>query len=82
MVVPRTFMFVRLTLGAPIDYSTRLGVRTYGGHPDGEAMVVSGTYQLEGDVSRRLLAALPSILVILILAEVRGKRQLIKGPLR
>jgi Cupin len=57
-------------------------VRRYGGHPDGEAMVVSGTYQLEGDVSRRLLAALPSILVVLILAEVRGKRQLIKGPLR
>jgi len=57
--------------GAPIDYSTRLGVRTYGGHPDGEAMVVSGTYQLEGDVSRRLLAALPSILVVPA-AEVAG----------
>ena len=57
--------------GAPIDYSTRLGVRTGGGHPDGEAMVVSGTYQLEGDVSRRLLAALPSILVVPA-AEVAG----------
>lgn len=50
--------------GAPIDYSARLGVRTYGGRPDGEAMTVSGTYQLEGDVSRRLLAALPSVLVV------------------
>jgi AraC-like DNA-binding protein len=50
--------------GAPIDYSARLGVRTYGGRPDGEAMVVSGTYQLEGDVSRRLLAALPPVLVV------------------
>jgi AraC-like DNA-binding protein len=50
--------------GAPIDYSARLGVRTYGRRPDGEAMVVSGTYQLEGDVSRRLLAALPPVLVV------------------
>ncbi|MEV6284460.1 AraC family transcriptional regulator [Kribbella sp. NPDC051770] len=50
--------------GAPIDYSARLGVRTYGGRPEGEAMVVSGTYQLEGDVSRRLLAALPPVLVV------------------
>ncbi|MGC5287544.1 cupin domain-containing protein [Micromonospora sp. DT231] len=57
--------------GAPTDYSTRLGVRTYGGHPDGEAMVVSGTYQLESDVSRRLLAALPSVLVVPA-AEVAG----------
>jgi AraC-like DNA-binding protein len=50
--------------GAPIDYSARLGVRTYGGRLEGEAMVVSGTYQLEGDVSRRLLSALPSVLVV------------------
>jgi AraC-like DNA-binding protein len=50
--------------GAPIDYSARLGVRTYGGRPEGEAMVVSGTYQLEGDVSRRLLTALPPVLVV------------------
>ena len=49
---------------APIDYSARLGVRTYGGRLEGEAMVVSGTYQLEGDVSRRLLTALPSVLVV------------------
>jgi AraC-like DNA-binding protein len=50
--------------GAPVDYSARLGVRTHGGRPEGEAMVVSGTYQLEGDVSRRLLAALPPALVV------------------
>jgi AraC-like DNA-binding protein len=50
--------------GAPIDYSSRLGVRTHGGRPDGEALVVSGSYQLEGDVSRRLLAALPPVLVV------------------
>lgn len=50
--------------GAPKDYSARLGVRTHGGRPEGAAMIVSGTYQFEGDVSRRLLAALPSVLVV------------------
>ncbi|MBB5839133.1 AraC family transcriptional regulator [Kribbella italica] len=50
--------------GAPVDYSARLGVRTYGARPEGQAMVVSGTYQLEGDVSRRLLTALPPVLVV------------------
>jgi AraC-like DNA-binding protein len=50
--------------GAPVDYSARLGVRTYGGRPDGEAMAVSGTYQIEGDVSRRLISALPPVLVV------------------
>lgn len=57
--------------GAPIDYSARLGVRTHGGRPDGEAMVVSGTYEFEGDVGRRLLAALPPVLVVPA-AEVAG----------
>ncbi|MCG5212760.1 AraC family transcriptional regulator [Streptosporangium sp. KLBMP 9127] len=57
--------------GAPVDYSARLGVRTHGGRPEGAAMVVSGTYQLDGDVSRRLLTALPSVLVVPA-AEVAG----------
>jgi len=50
--------------GAPIDYSARLGVRTYGGRASGEVMVASGTYQLAGDVGRRLVTALPSVLVV------------------
>jgi AraC-like DNA-binding protein len=50
--------------GAPVDYSARLGVRTYGGRAEGEAMVASGSYQLAGDVSQRLLAALPPVLVV------------------
>jgi AraC-like DNA-binding protein len=50
--------------GAPVDYSARLGVRTHGGRAEGEAMVVSGTYQPSGDVGRRLLTALPSVLVV------------------
>ncbi|GAA1707436.1 AraC family transcriptional regulator [Kribbella sp. NPDC056951] len=50
--------------GAPTDYSERLGLRTYGGRAEGSAMVASGTYQVAGDVSRRLLNALPSVLVV------------------
>jgi AraC-like DNA-binding protein len=50
--------------GAPVDYSARLGVRTHGGRAEGEAMIVSGTYPTSGDVSRRLLRALPSVLVV------------------
>jgi AraC-like DNA-binding protein len=50
--------------GAPVDYSARLGTRTFGGRPDGEAWAVSGTYQRVGDVGRRLLSALPSTVVV------------------
>jgi AraC-like DNA-binding protein len=39
-----------------------LGVRTWGNAPDGETMMVTGTYQLESETSRRLLAALPPFL--------------------
>jgi AraC-like DNA-binding protein len=41
-----------------------LGVRTWGNDPDGSAMLLSGTYQLSGEVSRRLLEALPALLVL------------------
>jgi AraC-like DNA-binding protein len=57
--------------GAPVDYRARLGVRTHGGRAEGEAMVVSGTYQPSGDVGRRLLTALPPVLVVPA-AEVAG----------
>jgi|1186.fasta_scaffold00509_1 AraC-like DNA-binding protein len=50
--------------GAPIDYSARLGVRTYGSRASGDVMVASGTYQVASDVSRRLVTALPSVLVV------------------
>jgi AraC-like DNA-binding protein len=42
----------------------RLGVRTWGNSPDGAAVMLTGTYQLHGDVSRRLLRALPALLVL------------------
>jgi AraC-like DNA-binding protein len=50
--------------GAPADYSARLGVRTFGSRASGEVMVASGTYQLAGDVGRRLVTALPPVLVV------------------
>ncbi|GAA1591021.1 AraC family transcriptional regulator [Kribbella karoonensis] len=57
--------------GAPIDYSAQLGVRTFGGRKSGEIMVASGTYSVAGDVSRRLVTALPPVLVVPA-AEVAG----------
>ena len=41
-----------------------LGVRTWGNNPDGATVMLVGTYQLEGEVSRRLLRALPRLLVL------------------
>ncbi len=41
-----------------------LGVRTWGNSPDGETVLLTGTYPLDGEVSRRLLRALPSLLVL------------------
>ncbi len=41
-----------------------LGVREWGNDPDGETMMVTGTYESAGAVSERLLRALPSMLVV------------------
>lgn len=42
-----------------------LGVRTWGNDPDGETMMVTGTYEFAGEISRRrLLDALPPLLVL------------------
>ncbi|TDD24622.1 AraC family transcriptional regulator [Nonomuraea diastatica] len=40
-----------------------LGVRTWGNNPDGGTVLLTGTYNLEGAVSRRLLEALPLLIV-------------------
>lgn len=48
--------------GEPLAQSMRLGVRTWGNAPDGGTTVLIGTYQMDGEVSRRLLDALPSLL--------------------
>jgi AraC-like DNA-binding protein len=41
-----------------------LGVRTWGNSPDGATVMLTGTYQLDGEVSQRLLRALPPLLVL------------------
>ena len=41
-----------------------LGVRTWGNSPDGATVMLTGTYLLEGEVSGRLLRALPSRLAM------------------
>lgn len=40
-----------------------LGVRTWGNDPAGRDVLLTGTYQVDGEVSRQLLAALPALLV-------------------
>ena len=40
------------------------GVRRWGNSPDGSTEILTGTYNLEGEVSRRLLDALPSRLIL------------------
>ncbi|WP_248965616.1 AraC family transcriptional regulator [Sphaerisporangium perillae] len=41
-----------------------LGVRTWGNSPDGPTMLLTGTYTMRGEVSGRLLNALPPLLVV------------------
>lgn len=41
-----------------------LGVRTWGNSPDGAAVLLTGTYPARGEVSDRLLRALPALVVV------------------
>ncbi|PZS19604.1 MAG: AraC family transcriptional regulator [Pseudonocardiales bacterium] len=50
--------------GRDLGSELTLGIRTCGESSTGSALVVSGTYQVQGDVSGRLLAALPPVLVV------------------
>ncbi|WP_406863976.1 AraC family transcriptional regulator [Streptomyces sp. HUAS MG47] len=47
--------------GEPLTEMTHFGVRTWGNAADGGTTVFVGTYQMEGEVSRRLLDALPAL---------------------
>ncbi|MFD3521076.1 AraC family transcriptional regulator [Streptomyces sp. NPDC058653] len=47
--------------GEPLAQSMRLGVRTWGNALDGPSTMLVGTYQMAGEVSRRLLDALPDV---------------------
>lgn len=47
--------------GAPPYDLTGFGVRTWGNHPNGSTVLLTGTYHRHGEISRRLLAALPGL---------------------
>jgi AraC-like DNA-binding protein len=50
--------------GESLTQEMTLGVRTWGNDPNGSTAMLTGTYNLEGEVSQRLLAALPPLLVV------------------
>ncbi|TDD07717.1 AraC family transcriptional regulator [Nonomuraea diastatica] len=52
------------TLDGEVLYQTLdLSLRTWGNSADGGTVLLTGTYNLEGEVSRRLLEALPQLIV-------------------
>ena len=50
--------------GQELHQAMDLGVRTWGNHAQGSTMLLTGTYQLEGEISRRLLAVFPALVVV------------------
>ncbi len=50
--------------GVPLEQAMHLGVRTWGNSPVGETVMLTGTYEFAGEISRRLLRALPPLLVL------------------
>lgn len=50
--------------GEDLSASMDLGVRTWGNSPHGSTTMLVGTYQTRGTVSRRLIAALPMLVVL------------------
>ncbi|AWW36984.1 AraC family transcriptional regulator [Streptomyces sp. AS58] len=50
--------------GTALNGSMDLGVRTWGHRPDGSAVMLIGTYLWQGEISGRLLDALPPLLTL------------------
>ena len=50
--------------GEDVPLMHYMGVRTWGNSPDGSTVMLNGTYEVEGEVSRRLMTALPPVLVL------------------
>ncbi|MDB1088270.1 AraC family transcriptional regulator [Streptomyces sp. ACA25] len=50
--------------GAELAADLSLSTRSWGAREDGAAVLLSGMYQVEGDVGSRLLAALPPVLTV------------------
>jgi AraC-like DNA-binding protein len=50
--------------GESLAQSMRLGVRTWGNSEAGSVTMLTGTYQTDGEISRRLLDALPALILL------------------
>jgi AraC-like DNA-binding protein len=50
--------------GEELSQMAEMGVRTWGNSADGSTVMLTGTYQVRGEISRRLLDALPPLLVL------------------
>lgn len=50
--------------GKSLAQAMDLGVRTWGNSVDGSVMMLIGTYQMRGELSGRLLRAMPALLVV------------------
>jgi AraC-like DNA-binding protein len=50
--------------GEELGPMTEMGVRTWGNSREGATVLLTGTYQLPGEISRRLLNALPALVVV------------------
>lgn len=50
--------------GTSLSDAMDLGVRAWGNDPDGSTVMLIGTYQMRGAVTRRLLAALPQLAIV------------------
>ncbi len=50
--------------GQEVKLMRELGTRTWGNDPDGETVMVVGTYDLAGEIPGRLLRVLPELLVL------------------
>jgi AraC-like DNA-binding protein len=50
--------------GSELKDTAELGIRRWGNDPEGATVLLTGTYQQAGEVSRRLLDALPPLVVL------------------
>ncbi|HDH02794.1 MAG TPA: AraC family transcriptional regulator [Actinobacteria bacterium] len=50
--------------GEDLQQSMELGVRTWGNSPDGATEMLTGTYMVDGEVTQRLLGAIPPMLIL------------------
>lgn len=50
--------------GVDVHQAMDLGARTWGNQPHGSTILVTGTYQLQGEISQRLFGVLPTLLIV------------------